>query len=340
MRRFVFLSFILLLVVGLITSAYVAFFFFTPALSFSSENKQLIITRQDSFPSVIQKLEDSFGLKHPFLFAELAKKMNVDAHIRPAVIAVNTDLLPKDLAKAIRQGGVKTVDIVIRGLMDIRSIPRFLSSRLEPNEQDFNQVLFSDTFLQKTGFDSASLPALFIPDTYNMYWFTEAHAVYDKLFKAYLLFWDSTRLKQSASLSLTPIQVATLASIVDKETSKTDEMPRIAGVYLNRLAMGWKLQADPTVKFALDSPSLKRILTEHTLTPHPYNTYYVEGLPPGPICIPSKQATESVLNPEKHSYVFFCAKPDFSGYHVFASTYEAHQKNAKAYHRFLNQLKQ
>lgn len=338
MRRFLFLSLFSILLVASCVGGYLAYFFYSPVLS-RMPTDSFVISRNDSFESVIQRLEDSFGLKNSFLFTQLALKMNVDAHIRPGIIALHPALHPKDLAVAIRQGGTKTVNIVIRGLMDIRSIPSFLSNKLEPSETEFRDALYADGFLKTSGFDSSTLPALFIPDTYNMYWFTDAQTVVQKLHSAYLSFWDSTRISYARKLGLTPIQVSTLASIVDKETTQQSEMPTIAGVYLNRLANGWKLQADPTVKFALDSPSLNRILIEHTLVPHPYNTYYVEGLPPGPICIPSQQSLLAVLHAEKHDYMFFCAKPDFSGLHVFTVSYEAHKRNARIYHQFLNKLK-
>ena len=158
----------------------------------------------------------------------------------------------------------------------------------------------------------------------------------DKMKNEYDKFWNENRKAKAKAVGLTPLQVSILASIVDKETNKTDEMARIAGVYLNRLKGGWLLQADPTLVFAVGDFELKRVLNVHKEVEAPYNTYKYPGLPPGPICIPSLASIDAVLNPEKHSYYYFCAKDDFSGYHNFAKTLAEHNKNAQRYQRALN----
>ena len=149
-------------------------------------------------------------------------------------------------------------------------------------------------------------------------------------------FWNDERLAKAKKLDMTPTEVSTLASIVCKESNKTDEMPRIAGVYLNRLKNNWLLQADPTLIFALNDFDIKRVLNVHKEVESPYNTYKYAGLPPGPICIPSLVAINSVLDAEKHNYFYFCAKEDFSGYHNFAKTLTEHNRNAIKYQQALN----
>ena len=155
----------------------------------------------------------------------------------------------------------------------------------------------------------------------------------------YNRFWNEERLNKAKSLNMTPVEVSILASIVDKETSKTSEMPRIAGVYLNRLKRNWLLQADPTLIFALGDFEIKRVLDVHKEIESPYNTYKYIGLPPGPICIPSIAAINAVLNAEKHKFFYFCAKSDMSGYHVFARNIKEHNINAEKYRKALNKKK-
>ena len=155
----------------------------------------------------------------------------------------------------------------------------------------------------------------------------------------YDIFWNETRLQKAQAKNLTPREVSILASIIDKETTKTSEMPTIAGVYLNRLRKNWPLQADPTLVYALGDYNIRRVLDVHKNIDSPYNTYKYAGLPPGPICIPSIAAIDAVLNAENHKYFYFCAKDDLSGYHVFAKTITEHNRNAEKYRKALNKNK-
>ena len=177
---------------------------------------------------------------------------------------------------------------------------------------------------------------MFIPNTYEVKWNTNAGALMRRMKKEYDKFWTEDRLKKAEALKLSPLQVSTLASIVQSETVKQDEMPRVAGVYYNRLMQDMRLQADPTVVFAVRDFNIKRVLTRHLSYDSPYNTYRNKGLPPGPIRIPDIQAIDAVLNMEKHEYMYFCAKEDFSGYHNFAKDYASHLIYARKYQQALN----
>ena len=157
--------------------------------------------------------------------------------------------------------------------------------------------------------------------------------------REYNNYWNQKRISKAQAIGLTPLQVSTLASIVDEETANNAEKPVVAGLYINRLKKGMLLQADPTVKFALQDFTLKRILLKHLSIDSPYNTYKYAGLPPGPIRIPSVQGLESVLNYARHNYLYMCAKEDFSGTHNFAVTHSQHIVNAKLYQRELNRRK-
>jgi UPF0755 protein len=177
---------------------------------------------------------------------------------------------------------------------------------------------------------------MFLPNTYNFLWNTDPVQFLDRMKKEYDAFWNDNRLQRLKAIGLDRFEVVTLASIVQEETFKSDEMPRVAGAYMNRLKKGIKLQADPTVIYALGDYTIKRVLHRHLTVNSPYNTYKYAGLPPGPIRIPSIQAIDACLNFEKHEYLYFCAKEDFSGYHNFARTYGEHLVNARKYQRELN----
>ena len=178
--------------------------------------------------------------------------------------------------------------------------------------------------------------SIFLPNTYEFYWTVTPREFVDRMYREYKRFWEGDRDKKRERSGLDRVEVATLASIVYEETRKVDEMPRVAGVYMNRLRTGMPLQADPTIKYAMQDFGLRRILNRHLKTPSPYNTYINRGLPPSPICMPSVEAIDAVLNFEKHDYVFFCARPTFDGYHNFAKTYSEHLRNARAYQAELN----
>jgi UPF0755 protein len=177
---------------------------------------------------------------------------------------------------------------------------------------------------------------MFIPNTYNFYWNISAKDFIIRMQQEYQKFWTQARLAKALNLGLSPTQVSILASIVQKETNKADEMPIVAGVYINRLRRAMPLQADPTLIYAWNDKEIRRVTNVHTALNSPYNTYLNVGLPPGPICIPSIVSLNAVLNHTEHKYLFFCAREDFSGYHAFAETLAQHTQNARRYQRALN----
>ena len=191
--------------------------------------------------------------------------------------------------------------------------------------------------LKEIGVNDTTMAYRLIPNTYEVYWTISPKELAKKLEKEYEAFWNETRTAKAKALGLTPYEVSILASIVEEESSKGDEYPRIAGLYLNRIHRGIPLQADPTVKFALRDFGLRRILLTHLQIDSPYNTYKVQGLPPGPIRIPSARAIDGVLNAEQHNYLFMVAKADFSGYHDFSETLAEHSRKARLYQQALNQ---
>ena len=197
--------------------------------------------------------------------------------------------------------------------------------------------LFSDeNQIQKFGFTTETYRTMFIPNTYQFYWTTYAEEFAKRMKTEFDRFWNNERRKKAEQINLTPAEVTVLASIVQSETAKKEELARISGLYINRLNRGQLLQADPTVKYAVGDFTLKRILNVHLEIDSPYNTYKYAGLPPGPINFPETSAIDAVLNHERHNYIYMCAKEDFSGYHNFAVTLTEHNRNAAKYRAALN----
>ena len=200
-------------------------------------------------------------------------------------------------------------------------------------------LLTEKSILQEYNFTKQTLPALFIPNTYQVYWNISAKDFLNRMFKEYKRFWAEERQNKAKAIGLTPIEVSILASIVEEETNNKSEKPMVAGLYINRLKKGMPLQADPTVKFAWQDFTLRRITNKHLTIDSPYNTYKITGLPPGLIRIPSPEGIDAVLNYSKHNYLYMCAKEDFSGTHNFASTLSEHNRNARKYWDALNKRK-
>lgn len=223
---------------------------------------------------------------------------------------------------------------------NMRTIDQLANRVAEKFEWDANAfIAAADSVLPSLGFsDKAQFPAAFVPDSYEFYYTDSPDKVITTLADYRNKFWTETRRSQAKKLGLTPVEVATVASIVEEETAKSDERGKVARLYLNRLDSNMKLQADPTVKFAIGDFSIKRIKGDMLNTKSPYNTYSINGLPPGPIRIADKTAIDAVLNAPQHKYLYMCAKSDFSGYHDFATSYDEHLQNARKYQQKLNQL--
>jgi len=211
-----------------------------------------------------------------------------------------------------------------------------VSRYLEVDSATFARYLMAGDLPDKYGFDAENFHSMFVPNTYEFFWTASPEDFTERMQEEYEKFWKGERDRKAKKLGMSRSEVITLASIVDEETLFDDENARVAGVYVNRLEQGMPLQADPTLKFALGDFNRQRIINADKQIDSPYNTYKYKGLPPGPISIPSQAAIDGVLNYEKHNYLFFCARSDFSGYHAFAKTLAQHTRNARNYQRELN----
>ena len=214
-----------------------------------------------------------------------------------------------------------------------------ISQQLMLDSVTLLSALKDEKKVESLGFDTNTVVAMFIPNTYEVYWNTSLDNLLTRMKKEYNTFWNESRKAKAKNIGLSPVEVSTLASIVEEEATYSDEYPIVAGLYLNRLKRGQRLQADPTVKFAVGDFSLRRILFVHLDVESPYNTYRNDGLPPGPIRIPSIKGIDATLSPADHKYLFMCAKDDLSGRHNFATTHAEHMRNAARYQRALNEKK-
>lgn len=239
------------------------------------------------------------------------------------------------VARNVVTGRETPLRVTFNNLRTFGELSRLLAIKLEADSAAFGTC--ADTLFAAQGYARAEFAAAVLPDTYEYYWTASPERVFLVMTQARERFWDTARVAKARTLGLNPVEVATIASIVEEETAKPDERPIVARLYLNRLKKGMSLQADPTVKFAIGDFSLRRITAAHLVVESPYNTYAHPGLPPGPIRIVERASIDAVLNAPEHSYLYMCAKPDFSGYHDFAETYERHRINAARYHRALNQ---
>ncbi|MFZ0597720.1 MAG: endolytic transglycosylase MltG, partial [Flavobacterium sp.] len=268
-------------------------------------------------------------------FEMVADKRSYPENVKSGRFLLKKDMNNIDLVRAMRSN--VPVKLSFNNQERLENFAGRVGSEIEADSLSLMKAIKAPAFLKENGFNEDNVFAMFIPNTYEIYWNTSAEKFRDKMIKEYHNFWTAERIEKAKKQGLTPVQATILASIVHKESVKKDERPRIAGVYLNRLRLEMPLQADPTVIYALKlrdnnfDQVIKRVFYNDLVMKSPYNTYVNIGLPPGPIAMPDITAVDAVLNPEKHDYIYFCASIDRFGYHEFASTYEQHQINAKKY---------
>lgn len=263
------------------------------------------------------------------------KKFKVAEKIKPGRYPVRMSYPPVYVARMLIFGWQEPTSLTLSGTLRHKwRIAQRISSQMMVDSVSVMNALNDEVFLSEYGFTPENVFALILPDSYQMYWTASIKDIFDRFKKEYDAFWTPERVQKAAAQGLTPMEASVVASIVSGETLKDFEFPKIAGVYLNRLHKGMKLQADPTICFCYGY-TLNRVLKKHLSVDSPYNTYKYAGLPPAPINVPSKACIEAVLNPDTHNYLFFCANPAFDGTHRFAATYAEHQKNAKEFQRAL-----
>lgn len=249
---------------------------------------------------------------------------------------VEKGMSPFELWRQLSSGTQSPVKFTFNNLRTVADFAESASRQLCMSKNDMLRLLTDSASCASFGFTPQTVPAMLIPDTYEVYWSVKPEKLLRKMHDNYIRFWNDERKTKAKKLGLTPEEVVTLASIVEEETAYSPEKDKVARLYLNRLSKGMKLQSDPTVKFAIGDFSLKRILHKHLAANSPYNTYAVQGLPPGPIRMPEKSTVNAVLNAPPHDYIYMCAKADFSGSHEFTASYAEHLRYARLYQAALN----
>ncbi|WP_455995719.1 endolytic transglycosylase MltG [Phocaeicola barnesiae] len=302
------------------------------------KNTYLYIDADDNTDSICHKLTTQLQASSLKGFKLLTTVGGLDP-IHPGAYRFTQSDNCLTVYRRLKSGAQTPVNLTLPSVRTIGKLLKTVSHQLMTDSSNLARLLMDSTYCAQIGYSTETLPCLFIPNTYEVYWTMTPEAFVKRMQKEHDRFWNKERKAKAQSIGLTPEEVVTLASIVEEETANNAEKPMVAGLYMNRLHAEMPLQADPTVKFALQDFELRRILHAHLETESPYNTYKHTGLPPGPIRIPSIQGIESVLNYTRHDYLYMCAKEDFSGTHNFAATFTQHLANARKYQQELNRRK-
>ena len=321
---------------GIIALLY--YYFFT-GFSTCEQTSYIYVDDDDTPDSVFVKLTP-YGSKHSLTaLRTLLRHSNYMEHVPTGRFAIEPGDGVLNVFRRLKNGQQSPIMLTIPESRTTDILAGRLSRKLMLDSLTIAQALSDNAFCQNwgEGYDTCTIPALFVPNTYEVYWNLSLDKFMERMVKEHKNFWNGERKQKAETLGLTPNEVCTLASIIDEETANNQEKPMIAGMYLNRLKKGMPLQADPTVKFALKDFALRRIMNKHLTAESPYNTYKNTGLPPGPIKIASVKGIDAVLNAVGHDYLYMCAKEDFSGTHNFAVTYKEHLQNAARYAKALNE---
>lgn len=324
-------------VLGLLFSviAYRTFFM----SNITGKGSYLYIPHNAGYNQLSDSLVKSGSIKSISCFKRAAVLEGLENEIKPGMYYLKPGMSNHQIIRIVRYGWQTPVRITLSGnIRNMEKLASLLSRKIESDSTEILTTLKDSLLIDSLGFNRFTFPSMFLPDTYEVYWTINPKELLLRFKKEYDKFWNEVRLEKAVNIGLSPIEVSTLASIVSEESNLKEEQPVIAGVYLNRLRKKIQLQADPTIKFILNDPSVKRILNRHLSIDSPYNTYKHPGLPPGPIVIPQKNTIDAVLDYKKHNYIYFCAKPTLDGSHNFAVTLAEHNKNARAYQRAISRL--
>ncbi|MDD3787234.1 MAG: endolytic transglycosylase MltG [Petrimonas sp.] len=302
-----------------------------------NETAYIFVDERENFEDVVAQLKEKAGLPSEKIFRILADRMNYPSNVKTGRYAVKDGMTMPDIIRVLRAGDQTPVNLTFNNMRTKANLAGRIAQQLMMDSVSLLNALNDTAKINALGFNGNTVIAMFIPNTYQVYWDTDIDKLLARMKREYNAFWTDDRKTKAKKLGLSPVQVSTLASIVEEEATYADEYPIVAGLYLNRLKKGMKLEADPTVKYAVGDFGLRRILFKHLEVESPYNTYLHTGLPPGPIRVPSIKGIDAVLSPNQNNYLFMCAKDDLSGRHNFATTHAEHARNAAAYQRALNE---
>ncbi len=336
---------ILLIVVllGLVVAGFFSYYIYTsvfsPNTAFNENEVMVYVPSDGSYRVVRDQLKDD--LKDIESFDIVAQKKGYVNHVKPGRYAVKKGMNNNEIINSLRSNNIPVM-VSFNNQETIGLLAGRIAEQIEADSSALVKSMADQSFLDSNGFSQETLLAMYVPNTYEFYWDTSAETFRDRMLKEYKAFWNENRLQKAAALNLSPQEVITLASIVQKETARVDERPKVAGVYINRLRAGMLLQADPTVIYAIKKKTgdfdtvIKRVLFKDLETDSPYNTYKFTGLPPGPISMPDISSIDAVLNFEEHSYYYFVADVSRPGYHLFAKNLLQHNRNRQQYINWIN----
>ncbi|MBI1266122.1 MAG: endolytic transglycosylase MltG [Cryomorphaceae bacterium] len=308
----------------------------SPVTSFTTAHKDIFIATGSELDDVVDILVRDSIIVDEDAFRWMAESKKYTANVKPGKYRIPRGINLNKLINKLRSGDQLPVRVVFNAMRTPEMLAGKIASQLEVDSVTMLDELKNSHLADSLGFSKEGFRTMFIPNTYEFWWNTDARGFINRMANEYRLFWTEDRKAKAAERGLSQTEVVVLASIVQAETAKRDEAPKIAGLYLNRLRIGMPLQADPTLIYAAQDFSIRRVLDIHKNIDSPYNTYRNVGLPPGPINYPDFNYIDAVLNPDQNKYLYMCAKPDFSGYHNFATNYDQHLVYARQYQRALS----
>ncbi len=330
------LVFFLLFSILLISFAYYGFqICYTPNILVDKQDRHITIPRGTTFKDIQRMVHEGDIVQDLMSFSFLSRLMEYDENIKAGRYLLRANMTNLQAIRLLRSGHQQPVKITFNNVRLIKDLSEKITKNLSIQPQEFEAALVQFAMNNPYGFNKDNVLAMFIPNTYEVYYQTTAKDLIERMHEEYENFWNAERKTKANQLGLTPIEVSILASIVQAESVRKDEAPVIASLYINRLKKGMALQADPTLVFAVGDFTLKRVLNEHKEIDSPYNTYMHTGLPPGPINMPEIRSLDAVLDHAQTDYLYMCAKEDFSGRHNFTSSYRQHLNNAARYQRAL-----
>lgn len=329
--------------VGLVVMAGFAYYIYSNIFysntAFNNEEAHIYIPTGSGFSDVMEEMRPL--LDNPISFEAVANRKGYPGNVKPGHYVIKKGMNNNDIINTIRSKNIPAF-VKFNNQERLENLAGHMSRQIEADSLSLLQAMSDPQFLKDAGLNKETAMSIYIPNTYELYWNTTATAFRDRMLKEYNSFWTNSRKEKAKSLGLTREQVISLAAVVQKETAKPDERPRVAGVYMNRIKKGMRLQADPTVIYAKKlndkdfDQVIKRVLYKDLEIESPYNTYIYTGVPPGPIAMPDISSIDGVLNYEKHNYIFFVADVTNFGYHKFAKTLSQHNRNKQEYVRWIN----
>ncbi len=309
---------------------------FGPNTGSIGKEKYLYVHTGATYEQVIESLKEGGYVGDIATLSLVAKAMKLTEKVHAGRYKIKNGMSSFNIVRMLRSGTQEPVRLVINKLRTQQDFVRLICTTLEADSTDLKSLMNDPTYLSEFGVTPATAMVIVMPDTYEFFWNTSADKALRKIYKNHVRFWNDERKSKAKEQGVTPAEATIIASIVEEETNMSSDKPKIASVYLNRVRKGMKLQADPTVKFGIGDFAIRRVTSAMLQHNSPYNTYMYAGIPPGPICTPSPNTINAVIDAPRTTYLYFCAKDDFSGYSAFASSYDEQIKNAIAYRKALD----